>query len=115
MKIIRNIARRPWPRIGGWLPVMMLICGVLASCSSEDESTAPLPDGKYPLINGEKGILNEWYGISLRQDGKLQIQSVRGGVAGNVVPAHAEAELTGPACISLPEAEGITVTRTEDG
>ena len=49
MKIIRNIARRPWPRSGGWLPVMMLICGVLASCSSEDESTAPLPDGKYPL------------------------------------------------------------------
>ena len=49
MKIIRNIARRPWPRIGGWLPVMMLICGVLASCSSEDESPAPLPDGKYPL------------------------------------------------------------------
>lgn len=49
MKIIRNIARRPWPRIGGWLPVMMLICGVLASCSSEDESTAPLPDGKSPL------------------------------------------------------------------
>lgn len=49
MKIIRNIARRPWPRIGGWLPVMMLICGVLASCSSEDESTTPLPDGKYPL------------------------------------------------------------------
>ena len=40
---------------------------------------------------------------------------MRGGVAGNVVPAHAEAELTGPACISLPEAEGITVTRTEDG
>lgn len=39
------------------------------------------PDGEYPLINGEKGILNEWYGISLRQDGKLQIQSVRGGVA----------------------------------
>lgn len=73
------------------------------------------PYGEYPLINGEKGILNEWYGISLRQDGKLQIKSVRGGVAGNVVPAHAEAELTGPACISLPEAEGITVTRTEGG
>lgn len=49
MKTIRNIARRPWPRIDGWLPVMMLICGVLASCSSEDESTTPLPDGKYPL------------------------------------------------------------------
>lgn len=49
MKIIRNIARRPWPRIGDWLPVVMLICGVLASCSGEDESTAPLPDGKYPL------------------------------------------------------------------
>lgn len=49
MKIIRNIARRPCPRIGGWLPVVMLICGVLASCSSKDESTAPLPDGKYPL------------------------------------------------------------------
>ena len=39
----------PWPRIGGWLPVAMLICGVLASCSSEDESATPLPDGKYPL------------------------------------------------------------------
>ena len=49
MKTIRNIARRPWPRIGGWLPVVMLICGVLASCSSEDESSTPLPDGKYPL------------------------------------------------------------------
>ena len=49
MKIIRNIARRPWPRIGDWLPVVMLICGVLASCSSKDESTTPLPDGKYPL------------------------------------------------------------------
>lgn len=49
MKIIRNIARRPWPRIGGWLPVVMLICGMLASCSSEDESTTPLPYGKYPL------------------------------------------------------------------
>lgn len=85
---------------------------------SGDEMVAVLgftPDGEYPLINGEKGILNEWYGISLRQDGKLQIKSVCGGVAGNVVPAHAEAELTGPACISLPEAEGITVTRTEDG
>ena len=49
MKTIRNIERIPWPRIGGWLPVVMLICGVLASCSSEDESSMPLPDGKYPL------------------------------------------------------------------
>ena len=49
MKTIRNIERIPWPRIGGWLPVVMLICGVLASCSSEDESSTPLPDGKYPL------------------------------------------------------------------
>lgn len=49
MKTIRNIERIPWPRIGGWLPVVMLICGVLASCSSEDECSMPLPDGKYPL------------------------------------------------------------------
>ena len=49
MKTIRNIERIPWPRIGGWLPVVMLICGMLASCSSEDESTTPLPYGKYPL------------------------------------------------------------------
>ena len=50
MKIIRNTQRRRWPHIGGWLPVMTLIGGLLSSCNNEDiESITSLPDGKYPL------------------------------------------------------------------
>ena len=50
MKIIRNTQRRRWPHIGGWLPVMMLIGGLLSSCNNDGiESTTSLPDGKYPL------------------------------------------------------------------
>ena len=44
------------------------------------------PDGEYPLINGEKGILNESYAVQLHQTGAWQLSRVQGGVAGNVVP-----------------------------
>lgn len=73
------------------------------------------PDGEYPLINGEKGILNESYTVPLRQTGAWKLNAVRGGVAGNVVPGHAEAELTAPEGASLPAAEKITCTKTPGG
>lgn len=50
MKRIKNIERRRWPHIGGWLSVMMLIGGLLSSCNNENiESINSFPDGKYPL------------------------------------------------------------------
>ncbi len=50
MKIIRNTQRRRWPHIDGWLPVMMLIGGLLSCCNNDGiESITSLPDGKYPL------------------------------------------------------------------
>ena len=73
------------------------------------------PDGEYPLINGEKGILNESYAVQLHQTGAWQLNRVQGGVAGNVVPDYACAVLTAPAGASLPEAEHITVTAIPGG
>ena len=73
------------------------------------------PDGEYPLINGEKGILNESYAVQLHQTGAWQLSRVQGGVAGNVVPDYACAVLTAPAGASLPDAEHITVTAIPGG
>ena len=73
------------------------------------------PDGEYPVINGEKGILNESYAVQLHQTGAWQLSRVQGGVAGNVVPDYACAVLTAPAGASLPEAEHITVTAIPGG
>lgn len=73
------------------------------------------PDGEYPLINGEKGILNESYAVQLHQTGAWQLNRVQGGVAGNVVPDYACAALTAPAGASLPDAEHITVTAVPGG
>lgn len=49
MKRIKDIERRLWSRIGGWLPTLMLIGGLLFSCSKEEGDATSLPDGKYPL------------------------------------------------------------------
>ena len=73
------------------------------------------PDGEYPLINGEKGILNESYAVQLHQTGAWQLSRVQGGVAGNVVPDYACAALTAPAGAALPDAEHITVTAVPGG
>lgn len=75
------------------------------------------PDGEYPLINGEKGIINETYSRRLNQEGPCRVLSLRGGVAGNVVPDHAEALLSVPGDLELSEADGITVLEQmpEDG
>lgn len=73
------------------------------------------PDGEYPLINGEKGILNESYAVTLHQTGPWQLRAVQGGVAGNVVPDYACAELSAPADAVLPAADKITCTAIPGG
>jgi len=51
------------------------------------------PDGEYPVINGEKGIINVTFSRSYDQTGDLKIISIQGGTAPNVVPAAASAKL----------------------
>ena len=77
------------------------------------------PDGEYPVINGEKGIINATFVRKLNQTGQLRILSIQGGTAGNVVPAAAQARLACPrelaqriARLQSPKA---SYTLTEEG
>lgn len=77
------------------------------------------PDGEYPVINGEKGIINVTYGRELDQIGELRLLSIHGGTAPNVVPASASAKLACPrelaeriARLSAPK---LRYTVTEQG
>ena len=54
------------------------------------------PDGEYPVINGEKGIITVTYGREYTQQGPLRLLSFHGGTAPNVVPAAACAKLSCP-------------------
>ena len=51
------------------------------------------PDAEYPVINGEKGIINVTYSRSYTQTGGLKLISIHGGTAPNVTPAAASAVL----------------------
>lgn len=51
------------------------------------------PDGEYPVINGEKGIINVTFSRVYTQSGDLKLLSIHGGTAANVVPAAAWAKL----------------------
>ena len=51
------------------------------------------PDGEYPVINGEKGIINVTFGADYVQEGELKLLSIQGGTAPNVVPAFASAKI----------------------
>lgn len=51
------------------------------------------PDGEYPVINGEKGIINATFSRTYQQSGELKLLSIHGGTAPNVVPASACAKL----------------------
>lgn len=77
------------------------------------------PDGEYPVINGEKGIINVTYGKTLHQTGELRLVSIHGGTAPNVVPAAAAARLTCPTelarRLSRLHAPGVRFVPTEDG
>lgn len=51
------------------------------------------PDGEYPVINGEKGIINVTYEREMDRIGDLRLISLHGGTAPNVVPSSACAKL----------------------
>lgn len=51
------------------------------------------PDAEYPIINGEKGIINGCCSRSFIQSGDLKLLAFQGGIASNVVPNYARAEL----------------------
>lgn len=65
------------------------------------------PDAEYPVINGEKGIINVTYSRSYEQTGELKLISIHGGTAPNVTPAAASAEL---ACSPEMAAKITTLT-----
>ncbi len=77
------------------------------------------PDGEYPVINGEKGLVNETFTCRFRQDGEFRLLELEGGEAHNIVPAEACARLS---CsremaeqIAAMQEEKVTCTLTEDG
>lgn len=71
------------------------------------------PDGFYPIINGEKGIVTVTFAKKLSADAKRRIASFSAGIASNVVPEFARAELTFAPEGELPEkvkAEGNVIS-----
>ena len=69
------------------------------------------PDGEYPLINGEKGILNGTYTRTLHQTGDYILTRFEGGEASNISPAYAVAEVKCPAEAASKIAAGCTARR----
>lgn len=53
------------------------------------------PDANFPIINGEKGItvFNIVKDVEVKPEGAYVVESIKGGVAANVVPDYAEAIL----------------------
>ena len=77
------------------------------------------PDGEYPVINGEKGIINATFSKNYTQEGKLKLISIQGGSAPNVVPSQAIAEFECDADVAAQMtalyAPDVTFTRTDRG
>ena len=71
------------------------------------------PDGEYPIINGEKGIVTATFVRRLSADGAKRIAAFSAGIAANVVPEFATAELTFAPEGKLPEKVSATGTRVE--
>lgn len=67
------------------------------------------PDAEYPIINGEKGIVRCKYKRRLTQQGDMQIISISGGIAVNVVPDYAEA------VIEMPKYKMADVSKLAEG
>lgn len=83
------------------------------------------PDGEYPVINGEKGIINVSFSRSYTQDQEIRIAKIEGGTAPNVVPAAAWAKILcstefAQSCVSkstdavqyIPEEDGMRIEAT---
>ena len=77
------------------------------------------PDAEYPIINGEKGIINGYCSRSFTQTGELKLVSLKGGIAANVVPEYAKAELACSTELAARLAEKtfekVTFTVTDTG
>jgi len=77
------------------------------------------PDGEYPVINGEKGLINEAYACSYVQSGPLYLREIRGGTAHNIVPDYARAvfrcEPELAEAIAERRAERVSFRRTDTG
>lgn len=80
------------------------------------------PDGEFPVIHAEKGILNLRLSVSCgREPAGVDVTCIRGGTAANVVPAVCEAKLRSREPGRLREAlrpfcgSGCELTETEDG
>ncbi len=71
------------------------------------------PDGEYPIINGEKGIVTAVFSRKLSAEGERRIASFSAGIASNVVPEFAAAELTFSPEGKLPEKVSAAGTRVE--
>ncbi len=77
------------------------------------------PDGEYPIINGEKGLVVQFFEHALNQMGDIRLAELQGGVAHNSVPGKAFARLICPEDIAaqiaaVPE-EKVRFTATDDG
>ncbi|MCD8123902.1 MAG: dipeptidase PepV [Lachnospiraceae bacterium] len=77
------------------------------------------PDGEYPVINGEKGLVTQAFARNLEQTGKIRMLEIQGGTAHNIVPDEASVRL---ACsrerteqIMAMQAENILCTPTPEG
>ena len=94
-------------------------CGDMAWYAAHGGETPVMgftPDGEYPLINGEKGILNGTYTRTLHQTSDYILTRFEGGAASNISPAYAVAEVRCPAeAASKIAAEKVTVTPIEGG
>lgn len=77
------------------------------------------PDGEYPVINGEKGIINVTLGRKFVQEGDVKLAELQGGTAPNVVPAAAYAKVICPAELAAEyekkSDERVHYTKTADG
>lgn len=77
------------------------------------------PDGEYPVINGEKGIIGAAFSKSYTQNGALKLTAIHGGTASNVVPAYAYAELSCEESLALRlaalYAPSVKFSRTDSG
>ena len=77
------------------------------------------PDGEYPVINGEKGLINSAFTARFAQEGPVRLLRIAGGDAHNVVPAFAWAEIACPgelaAELAAKSGEKLRYIPTEGG